>query len=64
MLAGLGVVVYYMLANTDTIQAALRLAPGGALWWGIQPNSAGVFGVPLGLLVGWWVSLWSAKNLQ
>ena len=62
MLAGLGVVAYYMLVNTEAVQTALRLAPGSGLWWGIQPNSAGVFGVPLGLLVAWLVSLWSPKN--
>jgi cation/acetate symporter len=26
------------------------------LWWGIQPISSGVFGVPAGLLVTWLVS--------
>ena len=62
MLAGLGVVVYYMLVNTDTLRSALGLVAGGGLWWSIQPNSAGVFGVPVGLLVTWLVSLWSAKN--
>ena len=62
LLAGLGVVVYYMLVNTDTLRSALGLVAGGGLWWSIQPNSAGVFGVPVGLLVTWLVSLWSAKN--
>ena len=62
MLAGLGVVVYYMLVNTDTLRSALGLVAGGGLWWSIQPSSAGVFGVPVGLLVTWLVSLWSAKN--
>ena len=47
---------------TDTLRSALGLVAGGGLWWSIQPNSAGVFGVPVGLLVAWLVSLWSAKN--
>ena len=51
-----------MLVNTDTLRSALGLVAGGGLWWSIQPNSAGVFGVPVGLLVTWLVSLWSAKN--
>ena len=62
MLAGLGVVVYYMLVNTDTLRSALGLVAEGGLWWSIQPNSAGVFGVPAGLLVTWLVSLWTAKK--
>lgn len=58
MLAGLAVTVYYMAAHVEGLQGALpSVLRGEALWWGIQPTSAGVFGVPLGfavtLLVSW-----------
>ena len=64
MLAGLGVVVYYMLVNNELVRTALGLGPGGGLWWGIQPNSAGVFGVPVGLLVVALVSQWRQKKSE
>jgi len=50
MLAGLGVAVYYMVSHVPAMQAlpAWMLADG--LWFGIQPISAGVFGVPVGLV--------------
>jgi len=58
MLCGLGVAVYYMLSHVPALQAILPawlLADG--LWFAIQPVSAGVFGVPAGLisavLVSW-----------
>jgi len=57
MLAGLGVAVYYMLSHVVAVKALLPawlLADG--LWFGIQPISAGVFGVPTGLLVALLVS--------
>ncbi len=48
MLAGLGTTVYYMAVNLPALRSALGLA-GDGLWWGIQPVSAGVFGVAAGL---------------
>lgn len=57
MLSGLGVAVYYMLSHVGAVKALLPawlLADG--LWFGIQPISAGVFGVPVGLLVALVVS--------
>jgi cation/acetate symporter len=56
MLAGLGVTVAYMLLNAAGVRAALGLT-GSGLWFGIQPVSAGVFGVALGAAVVWAVSL-------
>jgi cation/acetate symporter len=56
MLAGLGVTVTYMLLNAAGVRAALGLT-GSGLWFGIQPVSAGVFGVALGAAVVWAVSL-------
>lgn len=50
MLAGLGVAVYYMVVNVPAVRSYLGLV-GSGLWWGIQPISAGVFGVPAGLAV-------------
>ncbi len=57
MLCGLGVTVYYMLANTPAVRAMLGVLPEHALWFGIQPLSAGVFGVPAGFAVTVAVSL-------
>lgn len=56
MLAGLGVTLYYMLINIPAVRTALHLE-GDGLWWGIQPISAGVFGVTAGLVVAVLLSL-------
>ncbi|GAB3496786.1 cation acetate symporter [Curvibacter fontanus] len=50
MLSGVGVTGYYMLINSPPVQAALGLA-GNSLWFGIQPISAGVFGIATGVVV-------------
>lgn len=57
MLGGLAVALYYMLSHAPLVKAWIPhvlLADG--LWFGIQPISAGVFGVPAGLLLAWGVS--------
>ncbi|HTH80101.1 MAG TPA: VC_2705 family sodium/solute symporter [Ramlibacter sp.] len=59
MLAGLGITVYYMTINAPPLRALLGMAPGQDLWFGIQPLSAAVFGVPLGFAVAGVVSLLS-----
>jgi cation/acetate symporter len=56
MLAGLGVTVYYMVANLASVRTGLGLQ-GSGLWFEIQPVSAGVFGVPAGLAVAVLLSL-------
>lgn len=56
MLLGLGVTLYYMMVNSTTVQATFGWH-GHELWFDIQPISAGVFGVPVGFLVTWIVSL-------
>ncbi|WP_313316012.1 VC_2705 family sodium/solute symporter [Pulveribacter sp.] len=58
MVSGLAVTVYYLLAQVEWVRevAPQVLLPEG-LWFGIHPISAGVFGVPTGLLVAWAVSL-------
>lgn len=63
MLAGLGTTLFYMLANAPAVRAALGLPPGQQLWFGIQPLSAGVFGVPAGLLATWLVSVATRARL-
>jgi cation/acetate symporter len=57
MLAGLGVTVYYMVINAPPFRAFWSMPPGQELWFGIQPLSAAVFGVPIGVAVVVVVSL-------
>ena len=56
MLAGLGVTLYYLVANTASFRGWLGLSGSGQLWLGIQSISSGVFGVPVGFAVTWLVS--------
>ena len=58
MLTGLGVTIYYMAINLSPVRTLLGLT-GDGLWWGIQPVSAGVFGVAAGFVVTAIVSLLS-----
>ena len=53
MLAGVGLCLWYMARNLPGPRAWFSLGPPGAdlRWWGIDPMSAGVFGVPLGCAV-------------
>jgi cation/acetate symporter len=49
MIAGLGVCLYYMLHTYPQFIlwfGTTRMEP----WWGIAPISAGIFGVPVGLI--------------
>jgi cation/acetate symporter len=62
MLAGLGITIYYMSINAPPVRAALGLPAGQQLWFGIQPLSAAVFGVPLGFAVTWLASLLGADR--
>jgi cation/acetate symporter len=57
MLGGLGIALYYMLANAPAVRVFLGLDPDHALWFGIQPLLAGVFGVPTGFAAAVAVSL-------
>jgi cation/acetate symporter len=50
MLAGVGLAAFYMLLTNPGLRGSWGLPPGG-LWWGIQPVSAGFFGVPVGFAV-------------
>jgi cation/acetate symporter len=51
MWAGLGVTLYYMVMNQPWLRTVFSVDTPIALWWGIQPLSAGVFGVPAGFCV-------------
>lgn len=58
MVSGLLITVYYLLSQVEGMRSVVPsflLVDG--LWFGIQPISAGVFGVPAGLVVTWIVSL-------
>lgn len=60
MIVGLAVTGYYMAVATPWLRAALGLQGPAELWWGIQPISAGLFGVPAGFAAVWLVSLLTA----
>lgn len=62
MLTGLGVTVYYMAVNFPAVRTLLGLV-GEGLWWGIQPVSAGVFGVAAGFVTAVGVSLFTRDGL-
>ena len=51
MLSGLGLTMFYMVLNAPGFRHFFQMDPFSGLWWGIQPMSAGVFGVPLGFVV-------------
>ena len=57
MLGGLGVTLYYLVHNEAWLRSLAHIAEPVQLWWGILPVSAGVFGVPLGVVVCVLVSL-------
>jgi cation/acetate symporter len=61
MLSGLGTTIYYMAINSVQLRLVLGLS-GSGLWWEIQPVSAGVFGVFLGVVVTVVVSLFSSAK--
>jgi cation/acetate symporter len=51
MIAGLGITFYYMATTQPWLRGMFGVTSPVELWWGIQPISAGLFGVPLGFLV-------------
>ena len=61
MLIGLGITLYYMVINLPSVRHLLGLG-GSGLWFGIQPISAGVFGVPAGALAIWLLSMTNAAE--
>ncbi len=61
MVAGLGITCFYLATTNPWLHGLLGLRAPIELWWGIQPISAGVFGVPLGFAVMVVVSLLTPK---
>jgi cation/acetate symporter len=57
MVAGLGVTAYYMIMTQPWLRGVFNVTSPVELWWGIQPISAGIFGVPVGFAVLILVSL-------
>jgi cation/acetate symporter len=51
MLAGLGITFFYMVKTQPWLRGVFGVTSPVELWWGIQPISAGIFGVPLGFAV-------------
>ncbi|HNH14592.1 MAG TPA: VC_2705 family sodium/solute symporter, partial [Rhodocyclaceae bacterium] len=53
MVAGLGITFYYMVTTQPWLRGMFGVTSPVAdnIWWGIQPISAGLFGVPLGFAV-------------
>jgi cation/acetate symporter len=51
MIAGLGVTFYYMVTTQPWLRGLFGVTRPIELWWGIQPISAGLFGVPIGFAV-------------
>ena len=50
MIAGLGLTCWYMGTTQPWLRALLGVTRPRALWWGIEPISAGVFGVAAGFV--------------
>ncbi len=53
MVAGIGITFYYMTQTQPWLRGVFGVTRplSEAIWWDIQPISAGLFGVPLGFLV-------------
>lgn len=51
MIAGLGTTFYYMVTTQPWLRGVFGVTSPVELWWGIQPISAGLFGVPVGFAV-------------
>lgn len=65
MVSGLGITVYYMLSHSQWVQQwGPRALWADGLWWGLQPISAGVFGVLLGTVMTVSVSLITPQMYQ
>lgn len=63
MASGLGVSFYYIVSNHPWVQMRLQLSPQDTIWWGLDPTCAAVFGVPMGLFLGYVFSqAFASKN--
>lgn len=61
ILAGLGTTLLYMMLTQPWMRSLFGITRPIELWWGIQPISAGVFGVPVGFAVIILVSLMTRR---
>jgi cation/acetate symporter len=63
MVAGVSVTFYYMITTQPWLRGIFGVTSPIAdnIWWGIQPISAGIWGVPLGFAVIIIVSLFTPK---
>jgi len=52
MVSGLAVTLYYIAVNHPWLQMRFQLQASNTLWLGLDPVCAGVFGVPVGLMLG------------
>ncbi len=57
MIGGLGITFYYMVMTQPWLRGIFGVTSPVELWYGIQPISAGVFGVPIGFALIILVSL-------
>ncbi len=57
MVVGLATTFYYMIMTQPWLRGVFGVTSPIQLWWGIEPISAGVFGVPIGFAVIILVSL-------
>jgi cation/acetate symporter len=57
MVVGLGTTFYYMVTTQPWLRGIFGVTSPVQLWWDIQPISAGLFGVPAGILTILLVSL-------
>jgi cation/acetate symporter len=64
MLVGLAVCLAYLVIAHPGARSMAGLAGPVQLWWGIQPASAGVFGIPAGVVALVLVSLMTAAPTQ
>ncbi|MBK7263988.1 MAG: VC_2705 family sodium/solute symporter [Rubrivivax sp.] len=66
MIAGLGTTFYYMVTTQPWLRGVFGVTSPIAdhIWWGIQPISAGLFGVPVGFAVIIIVSLLTGAPRQ
>ena len=58
MTSGLVVSAYYIAVNHPWVQIRLHLHASETLWLGLDPVCAGVFGVPVGVLLVFRVASW------
>jgi len=64
MVAGMSTTIYYMVMNQAWLRGLFGITSPVDLWFGIQPISAGVFGMPIGLAVIILVSLVTSAPSQ